>query len=92
MLFGAWFDITCAGSGSARQRDVCRQRPGPLHHAERQLPGRASSAPSRSSRTRCHDQDLDDGGPNTDTLPANYVWSFTVSTGTRAAVTRRASI
>ena len=28
------------------------------------------------------DQDLDDAGPNTNTLPANYVWSFTVATGT----------
>jgi endonuclease G, mitochondrial len=27
-----------------------------------------------------HDVDTDDSAPNTDTLPANYVWSFTVAT------------
>ena len=33
-------------------------------------------------KDQVNDQDLDDVGPNTDTLPANYVWSFTVSSGT----------
>lgn len=28
------------------------------------------------------DQDLDDSGPNTDTMFANHAWSFTVATGT----------
>ncbi|PYQ40492.1 MAG: hypothetical protein DMF77_18265, partial [Acidobacteria bacterium] len=28
-----------------------------------------------------HDQDLDDAGPDTDTLPADYTWTFTVATG-----------
>ena len=37
---GAWFDITCAVERTAQQRDVRRRRPGPLHHAERQLRGR----------------------------------------------------
>ena len=68
---------------SAQQRHV-RRGPsvaGILHYAERQLPrrravyGHASEGPNR-------DQDLDDSGPNTDTLPANYSWSFTVATGT----------
>ncbi len=27
-----------------------------------------------------HDVDLDDSAPNTDNLPANYVWTFTVAT------------
>ena len=29
-----------------------------------------------------HDQDFDDSAPNTDTLTANYTWSFSVATGT----------
>ena len=29
-----------------------------------------------------HDQDLDDSGADTDTLRADYSWSFTVATGT----------
>lgn len=32
-----------------------------------------------------HDQDLDDSGVNTDTLTADYSWSFTVVTGTAPA-------
>jgi endonuclease G, mitochondrial len=33
-------------------------------------------------KDRIHDHDSDDGGPNTDTLPANYSWSFVVAIGT----------
>ncbi|MEP6915955.1 MAG: Ig-like domain-containing protein, partial [Acidobacteriota bacterium] len=33
-------------------------------------------------KDQVRDQDLDDAGPNTDTLPSNYVWSFTVASGT----------
>ena len=35
--------------------------------------------------TAVHDADFDDGNPNTDTLTANYSWTFTVSTGTAPA-------
>lgn len=35
--------------------------------------------------TAVHDQDFDDSAPNTDTLVANYTWSFTVATGTAPA-------
>jgi DNA/RNA endonuclease G (NUC1) len=34
------------------------------------------------TRDAVHDQDLDDASPDTDTLPADYVWTFTVATGT----------
>src|SRR6185503_16542060 len=30
-------------------------------------------------KNRVHDQDFDDSAPNTDTLPADYSWSFTVA-------------
>ena len=33
-------------------------------------------------KNQIHDLDLDDSGANTDTLPADYSWSFTVATGT----------
>jgi DNA/RNA endonuclease G (NUC1) len=32
--------------------------------------------------SQVHDQDLDDSGPNTDTLLADHSWSFTVASGT----------
>lgn len=31
--------------------------------------------------SQVHDQDLDDSGPGTDSLPANHSWSFTVASG-----------
>ena len=37
-------------------------------------------------KDQVHDVDTDDSVPDTDTLPADYVWSFTVATGDRAAV------
>ena len=80
-VIGSWFDITCA-QRSAQRRDVCRRRPDPLHHAERQLRGGRTVHRSRSSRTRFTIRICDDSGPDTDTLPANYVWTFTVATGT----------
>ena len=42
-------------------------------------------------KDQIHDQDLDDAAPNTDTLPANYSWTFTVATGRRRRI-RRACI
>ena len=39
-VVGAWFDITCAISGQHNSATFAGERPGPLHHAERQLPGR----------------------------------------------------
>ena len=80
-VVGAWFDITCAVERPAQQRDVRRRRPEPLHHAERQL-RRRRAVHRHDLQGSGHDQDLDDSGPNTDTLPANYSWTFTVATGT----------
>ena len=68
---------------SAQQRDVRRSFGGQDHYI---TPNDNFIAGEQCTVTifkdRIHDEDLDDSGPNTDTLPANYVWSFTVATGT----------
>ena len=78
-----WFTLTCASSGTAPQRHARRRlrRQGSLHHAERQLHA-GELCTVTILKDRIHDQDLDDAGANTDTLPADYSWSFTVATGT----------
>ena len=78
---GAWFDITCAISGAAQQRDVCRD--GQDHYVTPNVNFVAGEQCTVTIfKDQVTDQDLDDAGPNTDTLPANFVWSFTVATGT----------
>jgi len=77
---GAWFSLNCATTGQ---------------HNEATVTGSSRSyviTPNVSfaSGEQCtitvnqesiHDQDLDDSGPNTDTLSANYSWTFTTSSG-----------
>lgn len=78
---GAWFAINCATSGS--------------HNSSTPSGGGKSYTITPNSnfvptevctvtvfKDFIHDQDLDDSDPNTDTLAANYVWTFTVATGT----------
>ena len=78
---GAWFDITCAGSGQHNSATTAID--GQDHYI---TPNVNFTAGEQCTVTLFKDQvtdrDLDDAGPNTNTLPANYVWSFTVSTGT----------
>jgi DNA/RNA endonuclease G (NUC1) len=80
-VIGAWFDITCAGSGQHDSATFAGT--GQDHYITPNvnfLPGELCTV--TIFKDQVHDQDLDDAGPNTDTLPANFVWSFTVSSGT----------
>ena len=78
---GAWFDITCAITG--QHNSVTSAVDGQDHYI---TPNANFVAGEQCTVTlfkdQVTDQDLDDATPNTDTLPANYVWSFTVATGT----------
>ena len=76
-----WLDIACAISGSHNSATFAGG--GQTHY----VTPNANFTPGEQCtvtifKDQIHDLDLDDAGPNTDTLPANYVWSFTVSTGT----------
>ena len=79
-VFDPWFDITCAATG--HHNDATFAGGGQTHYItpnDNFLAGEQCTV--TIFRDQVHDQDLDDSGPNTDTLPANYVWSFTVATG-----------
>ena len=77
-----WFDITCAASGHHNDATTAGERTETTTSRRTSTSRRASSARSRSSRTRSTIRIWTTAAPNTDTLPANYVWSFTVATGT----------
>jgi DNA/RNA endonuclease G (NUC1) len=80
-VIGPWFDITCAGSG---QHNIATfAGAGKDHYITPNLnfiPGEPCTV--TIFKDQIHDLDLDDAAPNADTLAANYVWSFTVATGT----------
>lgn len=82
-VIGPWFDITCATSGQHNSATFAGAGSGKEHYL---TPNDNFVAGEQCSVTifkdQVHDLDLDDAAPNTDTLPANYVWSFTISTGT----------
>jgi DNA/RNA endonuclease G (NUC1) len=80
-VIDSWFDITCATSGP--HNSATSAGGGQDYFITPNVnfvPGEQCTV--TIFKDQIHDQDLDDAGPNTDTLAANYIWSFTVSTGT----------
>ena len=76
-----WYDITCA-SGSHNSATLASTDSGSTWV----ITPNVSFAPGETCtvtlfKDAVHDVDTDDSGPNSDTLPANKVWSFSVSTG-----------
>jgi len=79
-VIGTWFDITCANSGQHNSATFAGS--GRDHYITPNVNFVAGEQCTVTIfKDQIHDLDLVDIGPNTDTLPANYVWSFTVSTG-----------
>ena len=78
---GAWFDITCAVSGQHNSATTALD--GQDHYITPNINFVAGEQCTVTLfKDQVTDQDLDDAEPNTNTLPANYVWSFAVATGT----------
>lgn len=76
-----WFDISCATT--SHHTDATFAGAGKNHYITPNVNFQAGeSCTVTVFKNTVHDQDLDDSGPNTDTLPADYSWSFTVATGT----------
>jgi endonuclease G len=79
----AWFTLTCTHSGPHQSVTVAVAFGGRDHYM---TPNDNFTAGEQCTVTivkdRIHDQDLDDGAANTDTLPSDYSWSFTVADGT----------
>ena len=79
-VFGAWFDITCAASGAHTSATFAGG--GQRHYITPNVtfqPGEQCTV--TIFKDQVFDADLDDSAPDTNTLPANYSWTFTVATG-----------
>ena len=79
-VIGAWFAINCAVSGTHTSATFASTT------LTRYItPNDNFTAGEQCTVTifkdQVTDQDLDDAGANTNTLPANHVWSFTVADG-----------
>jgi endonuclease G, mitochondrial len=78
-----WFDITCASSGTHNSATLAISRGGQAFYVtpnDNFFAGEACTVTIYADQVS--DQDDDDEEPNTDHLPADYVWSFRVSSGT----------
>jgi endonuclease G len=76
---GNWFDITCASSGQHNTATVASYNSSKGFHI---TPNTGFQFGEQCTVTifsaSVHDQDLDDSSPNTDTLFADHIWTFTV--------------
>ena len=78
---GAWFNISCANTGSHNSATVVgADKDWVITPNSNFLAGEQCTV--TIDKDSIHDVDSDDSNANTDTLPANYSWSFTISTGT----------
>lgn len=78
---GAWFDITCVNTG--QHNDATFSGGGKSHVITPNVNFQAGEQCTVTIfKDFVHDQDLDDSGTNSDTMAADYTWTFTVATGT----------
>jgi endonuclease G, mitochondrial len=78
---GAWFDISCATSGRHDSATFATDG-GDRYITPNDNFAAGEQCTVTIFKDHLADHDLDDSGPDTDTLRADYVWSFTVATGT----------
>lgn len=78
-----WFNVSCVVTGAHNDATIASYNNGKNFTITPNVNFQAGEQCSVTiTKDAVHDQDLDDSEPNTDTLPANYNWSFTVATGT----------
>lgn len=75
-----WFNIQCATSGLHNDATVAGSSKTYVITPNTSFVS-GEQCTVTINKDSIHDQDLDDSGPNTDTLTANYTWTFTTSTG-----------
>jgi DNA/RNA endonuclease G (NUC1) len=81
---GTWFNISCAATGLHNDATIGGSGSSWIIVPNVNFqPGEQCSV--TIFKDAIHDADLDDSGINTDTLTADYSWSFTVATGTAPA-------
>ena len=79
-VFGPWYDISCAATGS--HDDATTAVNGNSHFVTPNVNFQAGEQCTvKIFKDQVSDVDTDDSAPNTDHLPADYVWSFTVASG-----------
>lgn len=79
-VVGHWFDITCATTGTHNDATFAVTDGGATHVITPNVSFQAGEQCTVTIfKDQVHDQDLNDSAPNTDTLPANKVWSFTTA-------------
>jgi hypothetical protein len=84
-VVGAWYDITCA-SGQHNDGTVASYNGFKGYHITPNVSFQfGEQCTVTILKDQVHDQDLDDSGPDTDTLFADYTWSFTVVGAGQAA-------
>lgn len=79
-VHGAWFDIMCTSTGAHSSVTTA------ANGKDQYITPNDSFAPGETCTVKIFkeqvtDQDTDDSAPNTDTLPADYSWSFSIATG-----------
>lgn len=80
-VIGAWFDLSCATSGTHDSATFAAS--GQSHYITPNVNFVAGELCTVTVfKDQVSDRDHDDVGPNTDSLPSNHVWSFTVADGT----------
>ncbi len=80
-VVGTWFNISCTSSGLHNDATTATvNKTWAITPNANFQPGEQCTV--TIFKDQVHDQDTDDSGPNTDTLNANYVATFTVATGT----------
>jgi Tol biopolymer transport system component/DNA/RNA endonuclease G (NUC1)/methionine-rich copper-binding protein CopC len=81
-VVGSWYDITCP-SGQHNSATFATTDSGRTHVITPNVNFVAGEQCTVTIfKDQIHDVDSDDSGANTDSLSANYVWTFTVATGT----------
>ena len=82
-VVGIWYDISCATTGPHNDATFASFNSGKSHVITPNVNFLAGEQCTVTVRKDfIHDQDLDDSAPNTDTPALDYVWTFTVATGT----------
>jgi DNA/RNA endonuclease G (NUC1) len=76
---GNWYDITCTSTGQHNSATVASSNNFKAYAITPNTNFQfGEQCTVRIVKDGIHDQDLDDGNPNTDTLFEDYVWTFTV--------------
>jgi len=76
-----WYNINCTSTGNHNDATVVEGAPNTWVITPNSNFVQAEQCTVTIFQNSVHDRDTDDSAPGTDTLPADYSWTFTVSSG-----------